>query len=69
MAIVTLTRLACEGRLTLGDILSHSETGPHEFIGATDDGALIVVDSKGARHYWRIDFGPDARIVPVTKGA
>ena len=67
MAIITLKKLHTEGRLTLGDILHNSETGDHEFIGATSDGRVIVLDKEKTRHIWTIDFGRDARIVPARE--
>lgn len=65
--VITLKKLQTEGRLTLGDVLHHSETGEHSFLGATADGRVIALDSDGVRHYWTIDFGPGARIVPVSE--
>jgi hypothetical protein len=67
MTTITLKKLQTEGRLSLGDTLHHSETGDHEFIGATEDGKLIVLDGKKTRHFWSIDFGPDSRVVPVAE--
>ena len=68
MTVITLKKLHTEGRLSIGDTLHHSETGDHELVAVRDDKRIIVKDRAGQYFIWNLDFGPDARIVPVNSG-
>lgn len=68
MAIIILKTLQEQGKLTLGDILTHSDNGDHEFIGIDSRGWLIMLDSMGYRHFWNLDFGLNTRIIPCPHG-
>lgn len=56
MATVTLQVLQEEGRLTIGDILTHSEKGEYVFNGADSEGRVIVSQGDN-RELWDVDFG------------
>jgi hypothetical protein len=56
MAIVTLKKLYSEGRLSLGDILEHSELGDFEVIRVYPDSTLLV-KSLITKEYRNFDLG------------
>lgn len=62
---ITLKKLHTEGRLSIGDTLHHSEKGDCELIAVRDDKTLTVKSQDGKYWNWPIDFGADAKIVPV----
>lgn len=63
--MITLKKLQCEGRLTLGDTIACNNQD-YEFLGVRDDGLLIMLNQQTKqRHYWLVDFGKDVKVVPV----
>lgn len=65
-AVITLKKLHTEGRLSIGDILNHSERGDHELVSVLDNHRICVKDLQGRYYHWEIDFGPDAKLVRVN---
>lgn len=65
MTTITLTQLHTEGRLSLGDTLTHEHNGPHTLVNVMSNGDLLVKDHQGELHRWTLELPPGARIVPV----
>lgn len=66
MAKVTLKQLHTEGRLSLGDILSHDTLGDFELVNVTVDGQLVVKNQKGEGLVWKLDLPSDCQIIQVN---
>lgn len=65
MAHITLKTLHTEGRLSLGDTLTHCERGDFELVHVYADGSLQVKNAAGEYAVWTLDLPADCRIVNV----
>lgn len=64
MSTVTLKILHTEGRLTLGDTLTHSSKGDFVLQRVTADGQLIVSQGLDVAK-WKLDLPEDCKLVQV----
>ncbi|MNW17524.1 hypothetical protein D3C71_2167390 [compost metagenome] len=65
MVTITLKELYEEGRLTRGDILTHSEKGNHWFQYVDMDGALVVRNQEDQLIRWFIELPDGCELVKL----
>jgi hypothetical protein len=63
---LTLKKLHTEGRLSLGDTITHSDHGDCELVCVVDRNTVLLKTSAGEYVRCVVDFGSDAHIVPVN---
>lgn len=66
MAKITLKSLYQEGRLSLGDTLTHEDKGDFELINVMADGQLVVKNQAGETLVWELLLPEGCKVVQVN---
>ncbi|MHC0508800.1 hypothetical protein [Achromobacter aegrifaciens] len=62
MSTITMKKLHTEGRLSIGDTITHSERGDCTLIRVREDGSLVVKCPAGKYWNWAVNWGPGRSI-------
>lgn len=67
MTHITLKELHTEGKLSLGDTLTHSELGDYELVWVFSDGTLRLKNVIGEYIEVQLDLPPSCHIVQTKE--